>query len=176
MKNIGFTLIELLVTMGIIAVLTGMAAFNFNQSRMRARDVQRKSDLGQLVKAMELYKIDNGAYPDPADTADGNFQTLLYNQDYIKITSFVDPKGSEWANTASSQSTYKYAPVANASGNMMSYSMMTCLENKADSTRAEASQCLLFPNGAGLDDNVVCKCGGTDISNYSGSMYIVTNP
>ena len=57
MKQKGFTLIELLVTMGIIAVLTGMAVFNFNQSRERARDVQRKSDLGQLVKALSYIKM-----------------------------------------------------------------------------------------------------------------------
>ena len=55
----GFTLIELLVAIGIVAVLTGMAAFNFNQSRVRARDIQRKSDLSQLQKAMELYRNDN---------------------------------------------------------------------------------------------------------------------
>lgn len=150
MKYKGFTLIELIVTMGIIAVLTGMAVFNFNQSRMRARDVQRKSDLGQLMKALELYKIDNNHFP---DTADGNFQTQLSDEEYTKVT-FVDPKGSEWP-------TYLYI---NTGSDTMKYSMMACLENKADSVRANGAQCTLF--GAS------CLCGPSSV----GVMYVVSNP
>lgn len=148
MKQSGFTLIELLVTMGIIAVLTGMAVFNFNQSRIRARDVQRKSDLSQLVKALELYKIDNGSYP-----VISNFQQPLLDNEYTKVT-FNDPKGSDWA-------VYEYV---NPGDNVMKYALMACLENKADSVRAVADQCALFDTS--------CVCG---IAN-AGVMYVVNNP
>lgn len=157
-KQKGFTLIELLVTMGIIAVLTGMAVFNFNQSRIRARDVQRKSDVGQLVKALELYKNDNGKYPDPT-VAD--FQQTLLNGEYTKVI-FNDPKGSAWQS-------YVYTP----NQNLTSYNIMACLENKADSVRAVASQCAIFPNNQGGGDTEKCLCGGTT---YSGVMYVVSNP
>lgn len=155
MKKNGFTLIELLVTMGIIAVLTGMAVFNFNQSRMRARDVSRKSDLGQLIKAMELYKNDNNYYPDPDN---GDFQVQLNAGEYTK-TIFNDPRGSEWQD-------YVYTP----SDDLRSYNLMACLENRADSVRASVEQCELFPNnlGAGLE----CRCGVSD----TGTMYVVSNP
>jgi general secretion pathway protein G len=165
-KN-GFTLIELLVTMGIIAVLTGMAVFNFNQSRMRARDVSRKSDLGQLVKALELYKNDHGSYPEdpvyplPDET---NLQTELLSGTYIKTT-FNDPKGAEWQN-------YRY--ITAGATDTRSYYLMTCLENTADNTRAVVDQCNKFQNYAG--EGAECKCGGTDIPNYPGVMYVVTNP
>ncbi len=172
MKQKGFTLIELLVTMGIIAVLTGMAVFNFNQSRMRARDVQRKSDLSQLVKALEMYKNDNGVYPLTTSSSsygfspdDKNiFQADLLSNNYIKTT-FNDPKGSEWQN-------YKYVTASET--DTKTYYLMACLENTADSTRAIVAQCTHFYNGRGAPDQ--CQCGGTDIANYSGVMYVVSNP
>lgn len=122
MKQRGFTLIELLVSMGIIAVLSGMAVFNFNQARMRARDVQRKSDLGQLQKVLELYKNDNkGKYPLKTPTND--FQTEFLIPDYSK-TKFIDPQGVAW-------DTYLYQPNAG----LNSYTITACLENTSDATR-----------------------------------------
>lgn len=158
MKNKGFTLIELLVTMGIIAVLAGMAVFNFNQSRMRARDVQRKSDLSQLIKTMELYKNDNGQYPDAT-----GFQGDLLSGDYVKNI-FVDPKGVEWM-----ADNYEYAPVVVGS-KVKTYHIMACLENISDSVRATVDQCSFFPNNQGVGNECVC---GED---NGGVMYVVSNP
>jgi len=121
MRQKGFTLIELLVSMGIIAVLSGMAVFNFNQARVRARDVQRKSDLSQLQKALELYKNDNaGKYPEET-----NFQETLLGGEYSKII-FNDPKESTGATWPS----YTYTRLTNST-----YTVTACLENKADTTR-----------------------------------------
>lgn len=155
MKQKGFTLIELLVTMGIIAVLTGLSIFNFNQSRVRARDVQRKSDLGQLMKAVELYKNDQGSYP-PESTG---FQTVLQSNEYIKKL-FTDPKGDvDWR-------AYEYK-VDSYGG----YYLMACLENKADTAKTtNTTLCNLFI------DLSSCTCGpGNDPVNRIGTMYIVSN-
>lgn len=62
-KKRGFTLIELLVVMAIIAVLSTIIAGNFIRSQMRARDSKRKSDLGQVQRALEQYMNDHGTYP-----------------------------------------------------------------------------------------------------------------
>lgn len=62
-KNFGFTLVELLVVMAIIAVLTLVAVANFRNVQIKARDVQRKSDLGQVQRALEVYFFDYGSYP-----------------------------------------------------------------------------------------------------------------
>jgi len=59
----GFTLIELLVVVSIIAMLTALIMVNFNAARERARDVQRKSDLDNVKKALRMYYNDNGKYP-----------------------------------------------------------------------------------------------------------------
>lgn len=131
----GFTLIELLVTMGIIAVLTGMAIFNFNQSRMRARDVQRKNDLSQLKNALELYKIDYSVFPDTL----GTNQDTLTGGGYSKVE-FVDPKGSDWYDYV-----YTYTDVTKT------YTIKACLENTADSTRlSPTTKCPDADTGIGV--------------------------
>lgn len=154
LKERGFTLIELLVAMGIVAVLTGLAVFNFNQSRVRARDIQRKNDLSQLQKALELYRNDNkGNFP-----AQDNFQTTLLSNGYTKVT-FKDPRESEWQ-------AYKYKPAED----LKTYYLMTCLENTTDQTKTtDTAICGQFKNPA------VCTCGKTEIST-TGVMYTLSQP
>lgn len=156
-RQAGFTLIELLVAMGIVAVLTGMAAFNFNQSRVRARDIQRKSDLSQLQKAMELYRNDNnGNYP-PAE----DFQTTLQTGGYTK-TEFNDPRDGEWSD-------YYYSPLEG----LKEYYLMACLENVTDSTKTPDSAsdtiCGKFRNPPS------CRCGANP-ADTSGVMYTLSQP
>ena len=147
----GFTLIELLVAMGIMAVLTGMAIFNFNQSRIRSRDVQRKNDLKQLQNALELYKNDNNAYPPELD-----FQSTLITPSYIKAE-LKDPRASEWVD-------YSYQLI-----DTKNYYLQACLENPADSAKtSDEAKCVLF------DAVNKCKCGSA--SSLTGVMYIVSQP
>lgn len=156
MKNTkGFTLIELLVSIGIMAILTALAAFNFNQARVRSRDVQRKSDLSQIQKALELYKNDNNGYPAGNFTA---ISTTLTTPTAYTKTRFNDPRGSEWVP-------YEYVTF---SGNT-AYYLMACLENTADSTKTLVSTGLC--NSFGAPD---CKCGPS--LPRAGVMYIITNP
>ena len=59
----GFTLMELMVVMVIIGILATIVAGNFVQAKLRARDAQRKNDLGQMQRTMEAYYNDYGIYP-----------------------------------------------------------------------------------------------------------------
>lgn len=65
-NKIGFTLIELLVVISIIGVLSALLMANFAAVRERGRDTQRKSDLKQIQKALQMYYGDTQNYPTPA--------------------------------------------------------------------------------------------------------------
>ena len=77
----GFTLIELLVVVGIIGILTALVTVNLQGARERARDAQRKGDLDQVQKALELYKNDQNpqSYPSRID-----YQTVIVSGGYMK--------------------------------------------------------------------------------------------
>jgi general secretion pathway protein G len=62
-KKAGFTLIELLVVIAIIGTLSGMVLVAMTDTRARARDARRVSDIYQIRKALELYYAENAIYP-----------------------------------------------------------------------------------------------------------------
>lgn len=67
----GFTLIELLVVIAIIGILASVVLASLNASREKARDVTRVSQLVEIKKALEIYFIDNGEYPDNGSPGGG---------------------------------------------------------------------------------------------------------
>jgi general secretion pathway protein G len=64
-KNFGFTLIELLIVMVILGILASVTYGQFQTSQKKARDAQRKSDLDNIARALELYYNDFQSYPNP---------------------------------------------------------------------------------------------------------------
>jgi len=61
--KLGFTLIELLVVMAILGILATVGFGQYRTSQKKARDGQRKADLGNIARAMEMYCNDNQNYP-----------------------------------------------------------------------------------------------------------------
>ncbi len=59
----GFTLIELLVVIVIIGILAGIGLRSFVSSQVKSRDSRKKSDLHNIVLALETYYNDKGHYP-----------------------------------------------------------------------------------------------------------------
>lgn len=59
----GFTIIEILVAVAIMAVLASIVLSNTTNSRAKARDAERVSDLGQIQLALSLYYDRCGEYP-----------------------------------------------------------------------------------------------------------------
>jgi general secretion pathway protein G len=59
----GFTLVELLIVMAIIGVLATFFIGSYTGVQKKARDANRKSDLTQISKALEIYYNDHRRYP-----------------------------------------------------------------------------------------------------------------
>lgn len=59
----GFTIVELLIVIVVIAVLAAITIVVYSNIQARAQFSRSQSDLKSIVKALELYKIDNNAYP-----------------------------------------------------------------------------------------------------------------
>lgn len=153
MKSRGFTLIELLVVIAIIGMLSALVLPNFMAARERARDTQRKNDLKQIQKALEMYKLDQTipSYPTATDnavtgTTVGSSWTPGTNTYINKFPG--DPSSLPKADY------YYSVDAAN-----LTYSLCACLENKAD------------PDKTGTGD-----CDNTNYICSSKAYYLVTQP
>ncbi|MDP3699763.1 MAG: type II secretion system major pseudopilin GspG [Hylemonella sp.] len=62
----GFTLIELMVVLAIIGVLAALIVPNVLDRAADARVTAARTDIGNLVQALKLYKLDNQRYPSAA--------------------------------------------------------------------------------------------------------------
>ena len=124
MKKNGFTLIELLVVIAIVGMLSALIVPNFMGARERARDAQRKSDLKQIQKALEMYRQDQNppVYPTAGPTTNrfGNCGSPFSFGSTVYMSKIpCDPLGP---------TPYYYVP----NNNNLTFELCTCLENRAD--------------------------------------------
>ena len=63
LRQAGFTLIELMVVLVIIGVLAALIAPNVLDRADEARGTAARTDVGNLMQALKLYKLDNQRYP-----------------------------------------------------------------------------------------------------------------
>ena len=63
----GFTLIELLVVIAIIAILATIVIVTYNSLRKKARDSERRSEITQIQKLVDIYMVDNTNAPSNGD-------------------------------------------------------------------------------------------------------------
>ncbi len=139
----GFTLIELLVVIAIIGILAAFVVANFTGAQARARDAQRKNDLAQLGKALELFRNDStGAAFYPKDTTEYG---LVTTRGYIK-TLPKDPKATvDYCYTIGSGNT--------------SYTLTVALENTNDPAATVTSNVgCTYPSGASATCTATAKC------------------
>lgn len=62
-KNPGFTLIEVLVVVAILGILAAIIVPRVMDRPDEAKRVAAKADIGAIVQALKLYRLDNGMYP-----------------------------------------------------------------------------------------------------------------
>jgi len=157
-QNFGFTLIELLVVISVIGLLAALIMVNFNAARERARDVQRKSDMDQIKKALRMYYNDKNLYPetsgagnkicgctDPCRTYEWNAAFDCGGMTYMKLLP-QDPNYKEAGDPS-----YNYTQ-ADAGQN---FCLWATLENKSDGDIAK-SKTRCSGCAVGVNDYVVC--------------------
>ncbi len=124
-----FTLIELLVVIAIISLLSAIVLPNYMGARERARDAQRKSDLRQIQKALEMYRQDNAQFPND------NFILANLNQEWISGTTV-------YLNKLPSDPLYSDRGYYFKKGAVsLEYQLAACLENVADADASTSSNC-----------------------------------
>ena len=90
----GFTLIELLVVMAILGIITTLSFGNFRVSQMKSRDAERKADLGQVQRALEMYFNDKNRYPSSLDLTQDNSGLIDENETVYMKELPTDPVGN----------------------------------------------------------------------------------
>lgn len=59
----GFTLVELLIVIAILAILSTLGLNSFQTAKIKAKDLERKSNLAAIAKSLEAYTSDHRKYP-----------------------------------------------------------------------------------------------------------------
>ena len=90
-ENKGFTLIELSIVMIIFFVLAFMAVFSYLSARNRANEFGTETIMSTISLALELYNIENGAYP-----KDKNWASDLRKNGYIEEVPIKDMWGNDY--------------------------------------------------------------------------------
>lgn len=71
----GFTLIELLIVISIMGIITVVGVASYVTVQIKSRDSRRKSDLGSLSKALNMYYNDVGSFP--YEVGDPNIDSMI---------------------------------------------------------------------------------------------------
>lgn len=124
MTQKSFTLLELLIVIAILGILSALFLPNFMAAREKARDTQRKSDLRQIQKAMEMYRQDQNppSYPEELPNEGTCWSSEPNCTGNIYMNKFPsDP-------LASNNKKYYYQ----VNNNNLTYTICACLENTAD--------------------------------------------
>jgi len=66
--SFGFTIVELLIVIVIIGILAAITIVSFNGVTSKANISKSQSDLKNMQKLIEMYKVDNGTYPNTSQT------------------------------------------------------------------------------------------------------------
>ncbi|MBB5214191.1 type II secretion system major pseudopilin GspG [Parapusillimonas granuli] len=62
-RQLGFSLIEIMVVVVIMGIMAALIVPNIMDRPDQARAVAARQDIGAIMQALKLYRLDNGRYP-----------------------------------------------------------------------------------------------------------------
>jgi general secretion pathway protein G len=104
----GFTLIEIMVVIAILGILAALIVPKIMSRPDEARRVAAKQDIGTIMQALNLYRLDNGRYPTgdqglhalvekpstdpvPNNWKDGGYLERLPNDPWGNVYQYLNP-------------------------------------------------------------------------------------
>lgn len=163
-KTKGFTVIELLVVIAIIGILMAILLATFNDARMSARDDARQANLKEMQLAIELYKAQNGRYPEAGcgrgtswtgNTSFGNCSEFIAGL----VPDYISQLPVETTNLAGNRG-YIYR----TSGNGDRYKLMAHLTVETKTISSYEDEFARCPQSFGLDN---CSGSGPVANTYA---------
>lgn len=157
----GFTLMELLIVIVLLGFLIAMGMASFKSSQTKSRDSRRKSDLHQIMIALETYFNDKGRYP--SDSADGKIMGCGTgdSQECPWGGQFSDANGTIYMVTLPDDPGLGKRYFYDVSGALRTtYQLYARLENKEDISVAKSG------SDPGKYVNVFCDDGSSIECNY----------
>lgn len=158
-KKQGFTLIELLVVIAIIGVIAAVATITIINSRTKARDAKRLSDMKALQTAMELLNTEQGSFSlsgggvncdSSGDLVSGCNTTSLKN--YLPGIAILSDPGGKNACTIASAEVCNYAWQSDPDVQSTTFSVLFYLEKDIENYSAGLNE--LDHRGIHLNDGI----------------------
>lgn len=128
-RRAGFTLVELLVVISIMSILTVITVSQFQTARKKARDVQRKSDLSSVNKALLMYFADYGKFPELAPDGIG-ISGAPWGGSFADTSGYVYMKVMPQENSINWP---RYCYLPEAGQNPKKFALLAKMENDDDS-------------------------------------------
>ncbi len=139
-------MIELLIVVAIIGILAALIIVSLNIVLPKARDARRKADINEIVKALDIYYLDNGQFPASGGAAYpnnswSNSNDSSWNSLTSQLQPYINPLPKDPVNTSGCWSgttgnicyNYDYYSDANyGCAQQQWYMLVYTLENKSD--------------------------------------------
>lgn len=156
----GFTLIELLVVIVIVALIVSLAVLSLGKSRASVRDAKRLSDVKKVQTALEVFRVENGHYPDASSIIETGSIAVggkIYLAEFPKAPEKPDGGCSAYDNQ------YIYSNLGENNG---SYTLSFCLGDNTDNFSAGSYN--ITPSGIFKKEKIYCE---ETIEDYDRNVY-----
>ncbi|MCL4426967.1 type II secretion system protein GspG [Patescibacteria group bacterium] len=156
----------MLIVVAIIGILAALIIVSLNIVLSKARDARRKADINEIVKALDIYYLDNGQFPASGGAVQpngewSNSDDSSWNTLAASLQLYINPLPKDPINTSNcalSSSCYTYTYYSISYGCPQQWYMLNyTLENKSDPILSQSPG--------------VTACNGTYF-NYSGDITI----